>query len=217
MTDQVFPIPGRPTAFPVKFKDMGDGSFAEVLYAVVNAFGSDPLPAGGNHIGKIGADSAVATASFNRPADTTAYAVGDLIANSTTAGSVVPMQITAARENAGTGSITRCRLSCNKAGMAGTETFRVHLFKNAPSAANGDNGAFNINGLAAVHLGFFEVTLDQVFSDGAKGFAAPYIGSQIIFDAAAGSQLLYALIESRSAWTPGSGNTFTVALEVLRD
>jgi hypothetical protein len=32
---------------------------------------------------------ALASASFTRPADTTAYASGDLVANSTTAGSVV--------------------------------------------------------------------------------------------------------------------------------
>jgi len=37
------------------------------------------------------------TGSFNRPADTFAYAFGDLVANSTTAGSVTPITITAAR------------------------------------------------------------------------------------------------------------------------
>jgi hypothetical protein len=48
-------------------------------------------PAGENHIGAVGGNSVVATGTFNRPADTTAYAVGELIANNTAAGSVSPI------------------------------------------------------------------------------------------------------------------------------
>src|SRR5688572_29350805 len=41
------------------------------------------------------ADSLVAaSATFNRPADTTAYSIGDLVANNTAAGSVTPLSFT---------------------------------------------------------------------------------------------------------------------------
>lgn len=180
---------------------------------VVIASDQTPLTAGGL--------TAVVTATFNRPADTTAYASGDLIANSTTAGSVTPLSLAAARVNAGTGAIRRVRLSTTKTGLAGTEVFRVHLFKNDPSLstgiANGDNGAFSVKGVAAIHLGIFDVTLDRVFSDGSKGVAAPIVGSEILFDAGAGTQNIYALIEARGAYTPASGETFVLALEVMRD
>jgi hypothetical protein len=175
------------------------------------------LASGEAHIGRVGGESAVVAASFTRPADTTAYAVGDLVANSTTAGGVAPLSLAAARVNAGTGLVRRVRLSTSHTGLAGNEQFRVHLFKTAPTCANGDNGAFSVNGIAAVHLGFADVTLDRVFSDGSKGVGVPASGSDILFDAGAGSQNIYALIEARGAYTPASGESFTLALEVLRD
>jgi hypothetical protein len=52
---------------------------------------------GENHIGQIGGHIAVVSASFTRPADTNAYAAGDLVANSVTAGSVIPMTFAVAR------------------------------------------------------------------------------------------------------------------------
>jgi hypothetical protein len=169
----------------------------------------------------VGGHSAVATGTITRPADTTAYASGDLIANSTTAASVTAVALTMARIAAGTGMIRRVRLSTNKTGLAGTEAFRVHFFKNNPAAssgiANGDNGAFSVNGIAAVHIGLVDITLDRVFRDGSKGIGVPAAGSEIIFDAAAASQAIYALLEARGAYTPASGEIFTIAAEIIQD
>lgn len=173
------------------------------------------------HVGKVGGESAVVTATFNRPADTTAYVSGDLVANSTTAGSVTPMSFAAARINAGTGLVRRARLSTSKTGLAGTEAFRLHLFKNDPSLStgitNGDNGAFTVKGVLAIHLGYIDINLSSVFSDGAKGIGVPAVGSDILFDAGASTTNIYGLLEARGAYTPASGETFTVALEVMRD
>jgi hypothetical protein len=164
-----------------------------------------------------GPASVVAVATFTRPANTTAYATAQLVANATAAGSVVPLAFTVARQNAGTGAIRRARLSTNKTGLAGTEQFRLHLFKTSPTPANGDGGTYSVNGIAAVHIGIFDFTLDRVFSDGAKGIAAPAVGGEIIFDAAAGSQQIFGLLEARGTYSPASGEIFTVALETLRD
>ena len=179
------------------------------------------LAAGEAHVGKVSGESAVAVATLTRPADTIAYAAGDLVANNVTAASVVPLALQVARIDGGTGLVRRVRLSTSRTGLAGTEMFRVHLFRNDPATgagiANGDNGAFSVNGVAAIHLGHADVTLDRVFRDGAKGIAAPAVGSDMLFDAAAGSRFVYALIEARNAYVPASGETFTLALEVLRD
>jgi hypothetical protein len=96
-------------------------------------------------------------------------------------------------------------------------SFRVHFFKSSPTVANGDNGAFSANLIAAIHIGFVDVDMTSigvVGSDGAKGEAAP-ARSVILFDCTA--QALYALIEARGAYTPGNAETFTLAVEIAQD
>jgi hypothetical protein len=160
---------------------------------------------------KTGGNSVVVGATFNRPADTTAYAVGDLIANSTTAGSVVPVPSVAGRVSGGTGVIRRIRVSTTQTGLAGTEIVRVHLFKASPTVTNGDNGAFAANGVTSIALGYTDVVLNHVYNDGSKGFTA----TDIVFDTTV--QTLYALFETRTAFTPSSAATYALALEVLQD
>jgi hypothetical protein len=157
----------------------------------------------------------VPSASFTRPADTNAYATGDLIANSTTAGSVVPMQLDCARQKGGTGQIVRTRLRKSGAGLTNA-SFRVHLYRTAPTPANGDNGAWLTTG-ALAYIGAFDITLDRAFSDGASGTGIPLAGPVVVFAADAESTVLYALIEARAAYVPISGEIFTVVLETVRD
>lgn len=164
--------------------------------------------------GATGGYAANPSASFTRPADTTAYASGDLIANSTTAGSVVPMQFTVAREAAGSFMIRRVKIATTNASALNAQK-RLHLYSAAPTPANGDNGAFSTSG-AATYLGAFDVTIDRSFTDGACGFGVPVNGSDIVVKLAAG-QIIYGLLEARSAITPASGSTITTTLEVLQN
>lgn len=152
------------------------------------------------------------TSSFTRPADTTAYASGDLVANSTTAGSVAAASVTGAGGHGGTAVIRRIRL--RKSGTSTTNAqFRVHFFLADPGTiTNGDNGAFSVSGVAD-YLGSADVTVDQAFTDGAFGVAAPNIGSEITFDINAGSSL-YWLLEARAAYTPASAEVFTLQPEI---
>jgi hypothetical protein len=151
---------------------------------------------------------AIASASFTRPSDTTAYASGDLVANSTTAGSVVALTLNAGSAGGMPCRVRRVRLYADKAD-ATNFTFRVHLFNVlAITCANGDNGAFSVN-KAANYLGQVDIATGQLFTDGAMGAATCDITS------AAGT--LYALIEARAAYTPASASVFTLALEVEQD
>ena len=111
------------------------------------------------------------SASFTRPGDTTAYASGDLVANSTTAGSVVAPVFTIGRSASGFGQQFRIdRIKISKSTVTTTNaSFRVHLYRIAPTVANGDNSAFSTSG-AANDLGFYDVIVDQAFTDGATGF-----------------------------------------------
>lgn len=160
----------------------------------------------------------VVGATFSRPADTTPYIAGDLVANSTTAGSVVAMAITVGRVAGGTGMVRRARIKKSGTGVPNA-SFRLHLYKTDPALStgitNGDNGVWLTK--ESTYLGAMDVTVDRVFSDAAKGIGVPVAGTEINFDCAAGSQTIYALMEARGAYTPVSGETFTVALEVLQN
>ena len=178
-----------------------------------------PVSAGEAHLGQVGGESAVAVANFTRQANTTPYASGQIVAPAgSPTGSVTPLVLTCSRKPGGTGLVRRVRVaSSNIAGVGAS--LRVHLFRQAPTVTVGDGGSFAgaVGGVAAIHLGWSDVTLDRPFSDGVRGVGAPDTGSEIVFDAVAGSTSLYALVEARGAYTPQSGETLTVALELLRD
>lgn len=162
---------------------------------------------------KVGGFISTPSANFNRPADTTAYASGDLVANSTTAGSVVPLSWTLARVAAGSGMVRKARLK--KSGTSVTNaSFRLHLYSASPTVTNGDNGAWLST--HAGYLGSLDFTVDKAFSDAAAGNGAPVTGSEVNFSLASG-QTVYGLIEARGAYVPASGETFTVELECLQN
>jgi hypothetical protein len=150
----------------------------------------------------------IASANFSRPADTNAYAVGDLIANSTTAGSVTPMEFKVTASG-GPVSLIRVRLRKTGTGVTSAST-KLHLWTKSPTVTNGDNGAFLPN-QAATYLCAFEVTSMQAFSDGAVGDGIPAVGT--LAAAIVPGTTLYGLTEARGAYTPSSGETFTWVLE----
>lgn len=156
------------------------------------------------------------SANFTRPADTTAYASGDLVANSTTAASVAAMQFSVARLSGGSGMVRKVRLRKSGTTIANA-TFRLHLYSATPATiANGDNGAFSTSG-AATYLGALDVVVDRVFTDGAAGNGVPIAGMEVSFDLGAGATTIFGLLEARGAYTPASAEVFTVTLEVFQN
>jgi hypothetical protein len=158
--------------------------------------------------------SLVASANFNRPADTTAYAVGDLVANSTTAGSVTPLSWTVGRVNDGYVTIRRARLKTSSTSVTNAQ-FRLHLYGATPTVTNGDNGAWLST--QSTYLGWIDITVDKVFSDAAEGIGVPTAGSEIIAPCLSGAATIKGLLEARAAYTPTNAGTFTVELELLQD
>lgn len=224
-----------------KLKDMGDGTYAEVVSVsatietgdveigaveIKDASGSNRAGIDGsgnlqvltaateNHIGEVGGRNALVSATFTRPADTTAYAAGDLVANSTTAGSVAPMSFTIGRLSSGSGStgmIRRARLRKTGTATSGA-AFRLHFYRASPTPSNGDNGVWLTN-QAANYVGALDITCDKAFTDGASGNGVPNTGSEINFT----SQTYYGLLEARAAYTPGNAEQFTLELEVIQN
>jgi hypothetical protein len=154
------------------------------------------------------------SASFTRPADTTAYAVGDIVANSTTAGSVTFPALTVARVAAGSAMLRRLKLHKSTNVTTGA-VFRVHLWRAAPATVtNGDNGVFSTSGVAD-YLGAWDVTVDRAFTDGACGYGVPVRGADQTIKLASGTTIVYG-VEALGAYTPGNAEVFTVTLDCLQ-
>lgn len=166
--------------------------------------------------------SAVVGNTVTRPADTATYAVGDLIANSTTAGSVVPLAIPVSRSNDATVVLRGIRVKVNDTAWKNS-TIRVHLFKDQPTVAVGDNGVLNASETYAFsesnYLGSVDVSLLKQTNDGyAKGSARLTDGTLAeVIDPSTGTINIYGLLETRTAVTPGSGKVFSLVVEVIRD
>jgi hypothetical protein len=153
------------------------------------------------------------SASFTRPNDTTPYATGDLVANSVTAGSVIPMQFSPGNSG-GQGVFRLVRARLTKSGTSVTNaTFRIHLYEALPTPANGDNGAWSTD--QALHwLGNIDISSMLAFTDGAQGTGSLPAGSEAFVRCQAGSTI-YALISALGVYTPAAGEIFTLTPEFV--
>jgi hypothetical protein len=151
------------------------------------------------------------TSTLTRPADTTAYAANDLIASSTTAGSIVVPSFAIANA-AGGAIIPRMRLSTTATTGWGT-TLTVTLWSAAPTYTNGDNGAYAVATGAAGRLAAFSCTLTQ-YGDGAAGSCVITSGNALVLKLASGTAVYWDL-QATAAATPISGQTFTLTSETL--
>lgn len=165
---------------------------------------------GNNPIGQVGGQIPVlADASTTLPSGTPTYASGQLMANSATAGSVVPMTFNLSRVAGKGGMIRRVRMRKTGTSLTGASV-RLHLYKLLPTCSNGDNGVWLTNN-AANYVGSLDVTFDKAFTDGASGNGVPNMGSEINFT----SDTYYGLLEARGAYTRAAGEVVTCELEVL--
>lgn len=157
------------------------------------------------------------TSTLTRPSDTTAYAQSDLIASSTTAGSIVVPSVSVLRVAAGNGAMRRIRLLTNKTSGWDATPFTVRFWSTAPTYTNGDNGAYAVATGAAGWLGQFGVSLNQ-FADGATGAGVPAIGSELGIALASGQVVFWDLqYVGAAALTPASAQTFTLIPEFYQN
>lgn len=148
----------------------------------------------------------IASANFTRPSDTTAYANADLVANSTTAGSVVPMAFNIPSLGA---KLWRASINFDSATPTNA-TFRLHLYSSSPTVTNGDNGAWLTTNSG--YQGFILIDASTLtFSDTTTGYNAQLTAPLFVAPSASTGKL-YGLLAATAAYTPASAEVFTVTV-----
>lgn len=142
-------------------------------------------------------------ASFTRPANTTAYAAGDVVNGD---GVLVPIALSI---GGGKGEI--CQVVLTKSGEVLTlSTFRVHFFS-ASFATDADNAIFTkLHANRATYLGF--VDLPIMVNDGTGSGAAFTKDDDVRIPF--GGETVYAVITAVGAYTPASAEVFHLTVGV---
>ena len=154
-----------------------------------------------------------AVSTITRPANTSAYALHDVIASSTTAGDVVPLQFKSLGNTiAGNGYITQAKLWVTGASFA--TPLRLHLFTEQP-ADIADNAQFPLTiSMAEQHIGYIDFSASIVGGTGSDAslFELDDIRMLIRSKGLRGSNDIYGLLVAQAAFTPTSGQQFRVEL-----
>lgn len=204
------------------------------------------IPQGGTSpIGRVGLLTPSITATYDKPADATQYALGDIIGNSLTAASVTPITFAnAVRFANGSGRLNSCR--CVVTAASGTivlPAFDLLVFVPAggviPAAAGAypaDNAVFNVSSAAMAQLvGVFSFAADAwrnqaggATAAGAAIWQAPKLAGNRVsapfsldgvsnLDGSACTSLV-GVMQAQNTWNPGAvAQNFAFTLGVEQD
>ncbi len=179
----------------------------------MNLWTSEAEIGNGANPGFVATQCGILTASFARPADTTAYAVNDAVANSTSAPTILTFA-NAARIAGGSGYIVKAELCTDQA--ACIAAFRLHLFTTSVTPVN-DNAAYTslwTNRLSRV--GFIDFPAVAQEGSGSTSAFALWVG-QLLYVTDSATASLYGLLETKTAFTPASAQNFSIRLGVDRN
>ena len=158
---------------------------------------------------------------FRRPANTTQYAAGDLVANSDAAAGFTPMEFDLGNVTSGVIGFVRMFKSGSTATLA---TFSLHLFTKMPVVTSGgDNEALTIDGSRDL-IGTIACDMSTgsftYGGDLSKRFQVLQGTNPSLFAFDLGSirnPKLYGLLEATAAYTPASAEEFMATLEIGDD
>ncbi len=170
------------------------------------------IAAGENHLGEVGGKMVKGSVEFTRPADTTAYTAGDVVSDSASASTLMDFA-SFARTNGGGGYIVAARLLTDK--KSTTPRMRVHLFNAANPTVAADNAAHKeIYADASKRMGYFDLPAMSTPVDTTNSDQSRSIDMNLRFPFVTGgsTRSVYALLEALDAFTPASGEKFTLVL-----
>lgn len=174
------------------------------------------VDASGTVIPAVAAAVSNPTSTLTLPSSTTAYAAGQLIANSATAASVAAPSF--AIQSPGSAIIPRLRLTTNDATATawGGASIQVDLWSVAPAFVNGDRGSWSIATGSGSHLGAYSCTMSVEYGDGAYAECAPTVGTISVPKLASGSAIYWTLQAASGSGVTGASKVFTLTAETLQ-
>ena len=165
---------------------------------------SNPLPVGGK--------SLTSTCTFTRPADTTAYSINDVIADSTSAPTVISFT-NIARAVGGQSYIVKVRIMTDQ--KTCTARMRLALFQTAPTLINDNSPKTRLWANRVISLGsidFDPMTTEDATNSTAASAMWTSAPVNIVCDAA--STTIYGILSTLDAFTPASAQQFYIAIDV---
>ncbi len=159
------------------------------------------------HIGETGGKLTAVSATFTRPADTTAYAALDVV------GAAVTANISfadAARVNAGSGYVAKARLMTDQS--TNVARYRLHLYHTAPTAI-ADNAPMTLLWVNAdKRVGYIDFAACKTEGTGSSAAGSINFTDHPAFVCAALSRNLFGILETLDAFTPATGQNYHVEL-----
>lgn len=177
----------------------------------------EAFPAGSAHIGAVGGHTAKPSATVTRPADTTAYVAGDVVNAAT--GAVITFS-GCARANGLGGVIQHAKL-VDSANQATKGSFELWLFDTTFTPDN-DNAVFTPTDaematvVCVINLSSSTFVGDATAGDGGNVLHQSDVLNRA-FTCETADTALYGALVVRNAYTPVSGETFAIQLEILQD
>jgi hypothetical protein len=212
MTDSYVSTDGKGNFFKKAAVEQPDGSFADLVFG--------ELSAGSQYIGKTGiALKQVVGTVITRPSDTTAYAAGDAISNSTSAPTLCEFDLAEAGLSAGESFEIRRLVLAIDAKPAILPIITAYLTRT--SFAHGVAGAVLADNspLAiphAINESGGAMLLCDLQSSGATNCRCAYVSPSIDMILAPDSTKLYMCLQAANAFTPTSGMKITPIMWAVR-
>ena len=183
---------------------------AKVAAGSVSVVGPSDAPLSASTPGGL---QAIHATQIVRPANTTQYTIGDLVAGNGVNFFTIPNAVRASGEAI---RVERVRLRKSSPVLTAA-SFRVHLLRSAPTVNVSDNGIFNTSGVLALStiehaVGFFDIIMDRAAVIGARGNGIPDVGTSATLSPVSGTSL-FAVVEALAGYTPTSAETFDLILE----
>jgi len=151
----------------------------------------------------------ITSAEFTRPANATAYSAMDAVSNDTATPAPISFE-NAARVAGGSGYITKAKIFTNVS--TNNIRYRLNLYSSAP-AAIADNALFTRLWTDRANLVGW-IDFDGMTTEGTGSNAAVSITSSIRLPYRCAGTTLFGLLETRDAFTPTSGQQFSIELTV---
>lgn len=158
----------------------------------------------------------VVSVEFTRPANTTAYAVGDIVSNSTVSTTILTFSNVLSA--GGKGKIVGVTVSTDEPSL--TPEIRLHVYSQSTPTLAVDNAAFiELYADAAKKVGYIDLAA-MTSPASASGDAVSRTQNMSLnfpVKTSGSSKNLYGVLETRSTFTPASAQKFLVTVYVEID